>query len=127
MSTLSRDRCGDTARLRLLRPDTISLDWGATTEVLLCSDLIFTHSVGNHTELVADGRTLKVRCPLKVVITTLGPTLLVQVRRNIAVNTARVHRVIGRGRHRVVVVLDGGITIPVGRQFQTTLRSRFGR
>ena len=51
---------------------------------------------------------------------------LVQVRRDVAVNGARVRRLIGSGRHRLTVILDGGACVQVGRQFQRDIRARFG-
>ncbi len=115
-----------TSRLRLVGPGAISLDWGATTEVVSWPDVISAHSVRNHTEIVTRDRTLKVHCPLKTIVVALASLGLVQVRRDVAVNGGRVRRLIGAGRHRLTLVLDGGACVQVGRQFQHAVRARFG-
>jgi DNA-binding LytR/AlgR family response regulator len=103
----------------------IAVDWGATTEVISWSEVITVNSVGNHTELATPGRELRVRCPLKTIVATLAPLGLIQVRRDVAVNSNRVRRIIGAGGHRLLLVLDGGACIRVGRQFQSDMRARF--
>jgi hypothetical protein len=50
---------------------------------------------------------------------------LVQIRRDIAVNGANIRRLIGSGRHRLIVVLDDGARISAGREFQRQIRARF--
>ena len=120
------DKRGETSRVRLLGPDTISLHRGAVTEVVRCRDVISARSVGNYTEIVAAGRTLKVRCPLKTIIATLTSVGLVQVRKGVAVNGARVCRLVGSGKHRLVLELEGGVCVHVGRPFQSVIRARFG-
>ena len=114
------------SRLRTVGTGRISLDWGATTEVIQWSDVISLHSVRNHTEIVMRGRTLKVRCPLKAIVVRLAALGLVQVRRDVAVNGGRVRRLIGAGRHRLTLVLESGDCVEVGRQFQRDVRARFG-
>lgn len=121
------ERREERLRLRLLDTDTISLDWGSTTSLVQWCDVISVRSVGNHTEIVSDACVLKVRCPLKEVIEVLTDLGLVQIRRDLAVNAARVRRMVGGGRHRLVVILEDGESIAVGRQFQRDIRVRFGR
>jgi DNA-binding LytR/AlgR family response regulator len=111
--------------VRMIGGEMIALDWGATTEVLMCRDVLFARSMGNHTQIVARGRTLKVHFPLKKIVTALGPVGLVQVRRDVAVAAVWVRRLVGNGGHRLVVELDGGVQIAVGRQFQRDIRARF--
>jgi DNA-binding LytR/AlgR family response regulator len=89
--------------------------------------VISVRAVGNRTEIATLVSVLKVRCPLKDVIETLTVLGLVQLRRDLAVNAARVRRMVGGGRHRLLVVLDDGACVAVGRQFQRDIRARFGR
>jgi len=51
---------------------------------------------------------------------------ILRIHRGIAVNGAHIRRVVGRGRHRVVVVLNNGVELKVGRAFQSTLRLDLG-
>lgn len=120
-----RDR-DSTSRLRIVGIDTLSIDWGATTELIPWHDVIAARSVGNYTEILTVVRTLKVHCPLRAVVELLDQLGLVQLRRECAVNGARVRRLIGGGRHRLLVVLDEGTCVRVGRQFQSEIRARFG-
>jgi DNA-binding LytR/AlgR family response regulator len=43
-----------------------------------------------------------------------------------AINANRVRRLVGQGRHRLMLTLDTGDEFLVGRQFQRATRSRFG-
>lgn len=114
-------------RLRVLDASTISVDWGPTTSVVQWCDVISARSVGNHTEIATVARVLRARCPLRDTIETLTGLGLVQLRRDLAVNAARVRRLVGGGRHRLVVLLDDGGCVRVGRQFQRDVRARFGQ
>ena len=123
---IEKDRSGAAGRLRMVGAGRISLDWGATTEVVPWSDVISARSVQNHTEIVTHDRTLKVHCPLKTIVAMLASLGLVQVRRDVAVNGSRVRRLVGAGRHRLTVILEGGACVQVGRQFQRDIRAQFG-
>ncbi len=122
---LSSTRRGTACRLRMLGSNVIALDWGATTEVITWSEVISVHSVGSRSEIATTGGALKVRCPLKMIVATLEPLGLIRVRRDVAVNGERVRRLIGVGGHRLLLVLDGGARVQVGRQFQSEMRARF--
>jgi hypothetical protein len=112
-------------RVRIVGANSISLNWGSTTEIVRWCDVVFAHSVRNHTEIVTHGGTLKVHCSLSALIATLAELGLVQVRRDVAVNAVSVRRLLGSGRHRLVAVLEGGVCVPVGREFQRDIRARF--
>jgi DNA-binding LytR/AlgR family response regulator len=112
-------------RVRIVGTDSIALSWGSTIEIVRWMDVISVRSVQNHAEIVTRSRTLKARCSLKAIATALAEFDLVQIRRGVAVNGARVHQLIGRGRHRLFLVLEGGACVPVGREFQRQIRARF--
>jgi DNA-binding LytR/AlgR family response regulator len=114
-------------RFRVLDGDRVALSWRAETELIAWSDIVLAHSVGNHTLFVTCQRELKVRSPLRAVVEKLAPLGLVQVRRDVAVNASRVRRIVGAGRHRLVIILDDDRCVDVGRQFQPAVRRRFGR
>jgi DNA-binding LytR/AlgR family response regulator len=114
------------SRLRLLDPATISVNWGPTTSLVQWCDLVMARSVRNHTEIATTAGVVKAPCPLKEVVEILASLGLVQLRRNLAVNTARVCRLVGAGHHRLFVVLDDGRYLQVGRNFQRVVRARFG-
>jgi DNA-binding LytR/AlgR family response regulator len=123
-----RERASNGAAIRfsILGPDRIAVHWGSTTEVIAWSDVITARSVKNETVIATRGRTLRVHCPLKVVVERLAALGLVQIRRGEAVNAAHVRRLVGGGRHRLLLVLDGDVCLRVGRQFQSRIRGLFG-
>ncbi len=121
------DRDDSRSRFRLLDAGTISLDWGPTTIVFQWCDVVSACAVGNHTEIATLADVVKVHCPLKEIVEVLSSLGLVQLRRNMAVNAARVRRLIGGGHHHLVVVLEDGRCMQVGRQFQRAIRARFGQ
>jgi DNA-binding LytR/AlgR family response regulator len=113
------------ARVRILGANSISVNRGSTTEIIRWCDVISAHSVRNHTEIVTCGRTLKAHCSLKAILAALTALGLVQVRRDVAVNAASLRRLTGSGRHRLIAELEGGVCVPVGREFQRDIRARF--
>jgi len=94
-------------------------------ELIAWSEIVSVHSVGNYSVITMCGRARKVRGPLRAVVAKLGALGLMQVRRGTAVNVARVRRLIGVGRHRLLVILDDDRRIEVGREFQRHVRARF--
>lgn len=112
-------------RLRVLDPDRIAVSWGSSVEFILWPDVVSVHAVRNHAVITARGRTIKVRSTLRAVVTELGLFGLMQVRRDTAVNVARVRQLIGAGHHRLLMILDNDCRIQVGREFQRQVRARF--
>lgn len=124
-ATASRERSAAN-RLRILNIDTISIDWGASTELIRWHDVVSARSVRNCTEIATRTHVVKVHCSLTDVVRTLSGLGLVQVRRDRAVNASFVRRLIGGGRHRLDIVLENDTCLRVGRQFQRDIRARFG-
>ena len=111
-------------RLRVLDADRIAVCWGSSTELIAWSEAVSVHAVRNNSVIIVCGRTLKVRSTLRAVVAELAALGLMQVRRDTAVNVTRVRRLIGAGRHRLVVTLDDDRCIEVGREFQRQVRAR---
>jgi DNA-binding LytR/AlgR family response regulator len=111
-------------RFRVLDADRIAVCWGSSTELIAWSEVVSVHAVRNYSAIIVCGRTLKVRSTLRAVVAELAALGLMQVRRDAAVNVTRVRRLIGGGRHRLLVILDDDRRIEVGREFQRPVRAR---
>jgi DNA-binding LytR/AlgR family response regulator len=118
--------CAAGSRVRVLSAESIALYWGSTIEVIRWCDVMSVHSDKNSTAIAVNGRTLSVHCSLKAVLSALAGFDLIQIRRGVAVNGSSVRRLVSRGRHRLIVVLEAGVCMQVGREFQRTIRARFG-
>ena len=112
-------------RFRVIDADRIAVCWGSSTELLAWSDVVSVHSLRNCSVITACGRTIKVRSPLRAVVAALAALGLIQVRRDTAVNITRVRRLVGGGRHRLLMILDDDRRVEVGREFQRQVRARF--
>ena len=124
--TRARNGREGASRLRVLNADSIAIHWGSAIEVIRWADVILARSVKNCTEIATRDRTLRVHSPLKGVLSALAGLGLIQIRRDTAVNEMSVRRLIGAGRHRLLVILEGGACLRVGRDFQRDVRARFG-
>lgn len=113
------------ARVRVLDADRIALCWGSSTELVPWSEIISVRSVRNYALITARGRTIKVRGTLRAVLAELGALGLMQVRRDTAVNITYIRRLVGAGRHRLLVILHDDCSIAVGREFQHQVRAQF--
>jgi DNA-binding LytR/AlgR family response regulator len=112
-------------RFRVIDAQRIAVCWGSSTELLAWADVISVHSLRNCSVITARGRTIKVRSTLRAVVAELALLGLMQVRRDAAVNITRVRRLVGGGRHRLLMILDDDRRIDVGREFQRQVRARF--
>jgi DNA-binding LytR/AlgR family response regulator len=88
--------------------------------------ILLARSVGNYTYLVTEAGEHSLRVPLGLVVEELRVFGLSRIHRSVAVNMARVRRVVGRGRHRLCVVLSTGVEIEVGRSYQRSVRAALG-
>ena len=111
-------------RFRVVGTDRIAVCWGSSTELIAWPEVVSVHSVRNYVVIAACGRMIKVRSTLRAVVADLAVFGLMQVRRDAAVNVARVRRLIGAGRHRLLMILDDDRRIEVGRDFQRQVRAR---
>ena len=110
----------------LLNPDRVAIRSGATITVVSVDDIILAESSRNTTVIVTRLGELRVRETLRAVLELLGLNALTRIHRRIAVNRSRIRQVVGRGNHRLEVVLDDGRCLAVGREFQREVRMRFG-
>ena len=118
---LSRGDC-----LSVLGDGWISLRHTSATDVLRAGDVISVQAAGNNTVIVTNTDRHTVHATIRSTIEKLEPFGLIQIHRGAAINIARVRRLIGRGRHRLRIVLDTGEEMVVGRSFERIVRERFG-
>ena len=120
------ERLASAGYVRVLDAERIAICSNGSTEVIEWNDVIMARSAKNYTSIITARGTFTVRKPLQVVIDTLAGLGFVQIHRRVAVNEARVRRLIRSGRRRLVVELDGDLCLEAGRQFQRSVRTRFG-
>jgi DNA-binding LytR/AlgR family response regulator len=117
----SRNDC-----LSVLGDGWISLRHTSTTDVLRADCVISVHAAGNNTIIVTNTDRHTVHATIRSTIEKLEPFGLIRIHRGAAINITHVRRLIGRGRHRLRIVLDTGDEMAVGRSFERTVRERFG-
>jgi DNA-binding LytR/AlgR family response regulator len=100
----------------------LALRFGRTTDLIAVESIAAARADGNHTVFSSDGGEVRVRACLGWIVEQMRPFGLMAVGRGLAVNAARVRRVAGKGEHRLVVVLDTGMEVPVGRGYQRQVR-----
>ena len=106
--------------------DTVAVRHGASIFLFRPDEIIAVRSAGNYTTIVSTGGELRVRSPMSEVVRTLSAFGVVRICRRSAVNLARVRQLVGRGGHKLAIVLDDGTEMSVGRSFQREIRARFG-
>jgi DNA-binding LytR/AlgR family response regulator len=119
-------RRASVSSIRVIGAHRISICSGASTEVVEWSDIILARSARSYTWIVTRRGDLRVRGPLQVVICTLAELGFVQIHRRVAINDAKVRRLIRCGRRRLDILLEDDVRLEVGRQFQRSVRDRFG-
>lgn len=119
-------RLASASDVRVLDRGRIAICSGSSTEVVEWNDIVLARAAKNCTLIVTIRGALRVRRPFRFVIDTLAEVGFVQIHRSIAVNEAKVRRLIRSGRRRLVVVVEGELCLDAGRQFQRVVRQRFG-
>jgi DNA-binding LytR/AlgR family response regulator len=112
--------------VRVIGAGRVSICSGASTEIVEWSDIIMARSAKSYTWIVTRRGELRVRGPLQVVICALASLGFVQIHRRFAVNDSKVRRLIRCGRRRLDILLEDDVRLEVGRQFQHSVRDRFG-
>lgn len=112
--------------VRVIGPGRVAIRSGAATEVVAWSDIILARSARNYVWVVTRHGSIRVRSPLQVVVDALAGLGLVQIHRRIAINDAKVRRLVRSGHRRLEILLDDELRLEVGRQFQRVVRARFG-
>ena len=115
-----------TGYVRVIGPGRVAIRSGAATEVVAWNDIILARSAKNYVWVVTRQGSIRVRSPLQVVVDALAGLGLVQIHRRIAVNDAKVRRLVRSGHRRLEILLDDELRLEVGRQFQRLVRARFG-
>ena len=110
--------------LTILNDHRIAIREGASMHIVQVDDIVSVHANRNVTRIAIRDCDIRVHLPFAVVLDALREFGVVRIHRGRAVNMARVRRLVGRGRHRVVLVLDGGAEHSVGRAFQSAIRAR---
>jgi len=110
--------------LRILNDHRIAIREGASMHIVQVDDIVSVHANRNVTRIAIRDCDIRVHLPFAVVLDALREFGVVRIHRGRAVNMARVRRLVGRGRHRLVLVLDGGVEHRVGRAFQSAIRTR---
>ena len=112
--------------VRIVGASSVGVRQGSATVVMAWCDLLYVRSDRKRTWISTTHGILKSSGALADVVDTLSPLGLVRIHRGVAVNESRVRRLAGQGRHRLILTLDTGEEFLVGRQFQRSVRSRFG-
>jgi DNA-binding LytR/AlgR family response regulator len=110
----------------LLEGDRLALRRGAHTTIVDRGDIISAHSRRNTTRIVTRLGEFILRAPLHAVLECLTPIGVLRIHRYTAVDATKVRQLVGRGGHGLVVVLDDGRRLAVGRAFQRAVRAHFG-
>lgn len=111
--------------IRVLDAGRIAIRCGPAITVVDLCDIILAQTSRNTTVIVTRFGELRVRETLRTVLELLGVSGLTRIHRRTAVNGLKVRRVVGRGNHRLLVFLDDGRCLAVGRGFQREVRARF--
>lgn len=109
--------------LTILSDDRIAVREGASTHIVCPRDIVSVHANRNQTRIATRNGAIRVHRPFGAVLEALHRFGVVQIHRGSAVNLSKIHRLVGGGRHRLVVVLDCGAEHSVGRGFQPAVRA----
>lgn len=109
-----------------LDDERIAVRRGSAVDVIRRVDLLSVHSRRNVTRLVTRSDELWIYVPFGQVVDALQPMGVLRIHRGIAVNIACVRRLVGRGQHRVFLVLEDDRELTVGRGYQAGVRRHFG-
>lgn len=113
-------------RLCVLDGERIAIRYRSSTQVFLREEIICARAAKNGTWIVTRQGDFKIREPIGTVVERLEVAGIVQIHRGIAVNAAKVRQLVGRGQHRLGIILEDGRVFQVGRQFQRLIRGRYG-
>jgi two-component system, LytTR family, response regulator LytT len=112
--------------LAILGDDRVAIRRGAATHLVRPADIRAARSEGNYTVLDTSAGTYRVRASLRRLVAELGRFGFVRIHRRGAANLQCIRCVEGRGGHRLVIVLDDGSEMDVGRNHQPVIRRMCG-
>ncbi len=113
-------------RLCVLDGDRIAIRYMSSTQVFAWDEIICARAAKNGTWIVTRQGDFKIREPMGTVVERLEAAGIVRIHRGIAVNSAKVRRLVGRSQHRLGIILEDGRVFQVGRRFQRLIRGRYG-
>ena len=113
-------------RLCVLDGARIAIRYRSSTQVFAWEEIICARAAKNGTWIVTRHGEFKIHEPIGAVVARLEAVGFVQIHRAVAVNAAKVRRLVGQSQHRLGIILDDGQVFQVGRQFQRTIRGRYG-
>ena len=106
--------------------DRIAFRHGATTTLVNRDDIIMARSERNVTRIVTHDGEVRIREPFHVAVDRLRQIGIMRVHRCVAVNPRKVRELVGRGQHRLIMVLSDGRSLGVGREYQPAVKRQFG-
>jgi len=112
--------------VRIIGASSVAVRQGFSTVVVSWCDIIHVRAERKRTWIATTAGALKSSGTLVDVVDALASLGLVRVHRGLAINASRVRRLVGRGRHQLIITLDTGDEFLVGRHYQAIVRSRFG-
>ena len=112
--------------VRVIDGATVAIRQGTTTFVIAWTDIVAVRSKHKRTFIATANCVFKSSAALSTIVDALSSLGLTRIHRGAAVNAGRARRLAGHGKHRLVLTLDTGEDFLVGRQFQRSVRARFG-
>jgi DNA-binding LytR/AlgR family response regulator len=113
--------------LAIISGDRIAIRHGTATHLVRADDIRAARSQGNYTIIATRLGELKVRAPIATVVMELERFGVMRIHRRGAARLDCVRCIEGRGRHRLIIVLDDGSEMDVGRAYQPRIRSMVAR
>jgi DNA-binding LytR/AlgR family response regulator len=113
--------------LSVVPGDRVAIRHGAATHLVRAEDIRAARSQGNYTIISTRFGELKVRAPMATVVTELTRFGVMRIHRRGAARLDSVRCIEGRGRHKLIIVLDDGSEMDVGRAYQRLIRSMVAR
>jgi len=110
----------------VLDGERVALCHGATTTIVGRDDIILAESERNVTRIITGDEAFCVHAPFHSVLKRLTEVGMIQVHRRVAVNPRKVRQLVGRGQHRLLMLLNDGRSVSVGRNYQSHVKRQFG-
>jgi DNA-binding LytR/AlgR family response regulator len=104
----------------------VAIRHGATTTIVDHDEIVLAKSERNMTRIVTMDGEYRVREPFHAALARLASVGMTQVHRCAAVNSRRVRQLVGRGQHRLLILLNDGRSVVVGRNYQPRVKRQFG-
>jgi DNA-binding LytR/AlgR family response regulator len=113
--------------LAIVPGERVAIRHGAATHLVRPDDIRAARSQGNYTIIATRHGEIRVRTPIATVVAELSRFGVIRVHRRGAARLECVRCIEGRGRHKLVIVLEDGSEMDVGRAYQPRIRSMVAR